>query len=366
MRRVAGLAALALAACVDTPPAGHPACGREIQRTIPLPQPMAIDLLFVVDRSGSMDGEQATLLGNARGFATNLEQIEGGLPDLHMAVVTSDLGAQGVAGCGLGDGARFLGAQRCGISGTFLSARRGDQGVADAFSCLLDLPFSACGVSQPIAAMVRALDGSEPENDGFRRPGAYLVVVVITDGDDCSLIDRSALSGLASEDAVDARCAMLGEPPLASIGDSIDWIRPDDPKFLIGVLIADQAPRLAQLEAALPERFTRVDASGPNWGDAFVQLGGWGPPIANPCFDPAIDLQPTVPGIQPECVGSLHTQSGSTRLPWCAQPGASPPCMRAHEDSQTCLDEVAIDVELGDERIVGDVWADIRCALACD
>lgn len=363
----AATAAGLLAGCVERAPVGDRVCGRETQRAIPLVRDRALDILFVLDRTMSMADQDETLRANARAFANVLAQIEGGLPDLHVAVISADLGGQGVAGCGAGDGARFLGGQRCGLSGPFLHARTADADYFATFSCLLEAPLSTCPVNQPIAAAVRSLDGSEPANDGFRREGAYLVIVVITDGDDCSLIERGVLAGLTSEDAVDARCSSLGEPPLASVRDSIDWLRPVDPKRLIGTLIAGTPPRLAALRDALPERFTDVDIFGPNWADAFIQLSGWSTPIGNPCFDAAIDLEPTVPGIQAECVGSLVTDAGDVPLPWCREPGASPPCMRAIEDPQMCPTELAsIQVDLGDERIAGGAVAEIRCALPCD
>jgi hypothetical protein len=195
------------------------------------------------------------------------------------------------------------------------------------------------------------------------------MVVIITDGDDCSLIERAALAGLSSEEAVDLRCASLGEPALASVGDSIDWLRPDDPRLLIvGLvgLVGGAAPRLAELEAALPERFTSTDVAGPHWADALTMLAGWGTVVGNPCFDRAIDLEPSVPGYQPECVGSLGTRDGWTPLPWCHDPGAAPPCMRVYEDPLACPDLVAVNVDVGDERIIGGAWAEIRCAMSCD
>jgi hypothetical protein len=365
LRRLTALAPFALLACVEQTPAGDRVCSREDRRLFPIYQRTAVDLLFIVDRTPSMSDEQATLLANAPVFANVLQQLEGGLPDLHVAVVTTDVGGQGVTGCTAGDGARFQGGARCGLSGTFLDAHQGDTGVAEAFTCLLDLPLSTCPVSQPIAAMIRALDGSDPANDGFRREDAYLAVVIITDGDDCSLVEAAALSGLADEQSVDVRCAALGEPPLASVADSIDWIRPDDPKFLIGTLIAGSPPRLSQLEPALPERYNHVDVNGPNWGDALIQLAWWDPGVGNQCFETDIDMEPTIPGIQPECVGSFHTRDDSTRLPWCNEPGAGQPCMRVVDDPLWCPDAVKLNVETGDQRFPGGAWADIRCALPC-
>ena len=143
-------------------------------------------------------------------------------------------------------------------------------------------------------AIYVALDASGAWNYGFRREDAFLLVVFITDGDDCSLVDPGALEGLTMEAAVDIRCAALAEPPLASIADSIDWIRPRDPKMLIGAVIGGTPPRLAQLEAALPERYTYTDIAGPHWSDALAQLAGWGPPRGNQCLEEDIDPVPAL------------------------------------------------------------------------
>ncbi|MBZ0237490.1 MAG: hypothetical protein K8M05_34545 [Deltaproteobacteria bacterium] len=359
-------AAAALAACDDPAPAGDFACSRELRKLIPFDQPRAVDLLFIVDRTASMADEHPTLLANAPQFANVLQQLEGGLPDLHVAVVTTDLGGEGVAGCGAGDGARFQGGERCGLAGSFLRARQGDTGLADAFTCLLDLPLSTCPVNQPIGALIGALDGGDATNDGFRREGVPLLIVFITDGDDCSLVEPVALTGLATEADVDGRCASLGEPPLASIADSIDWIRPADPKLLLGSLIGGAPPRLAQLRAALPDRYYQIDIAGENWTDAFVHLAWSGPAtIGNPCFPPTIDMQPSIPGIQPECVGSFHTLDGSIRLPWCSEPGAGRPCMRVVEDEQWCPGDLKLHVETTDARITGPAWVDVSCAIPC-
>ncbi len=424
---IAALAALAALAAACTEPAGPDdfVCGREEQRLVPLYQQRLIDLLFVVDRTPSMADQAATLAANAPELANVLQQIEGGLPDLHVAVVTTDLGGDGVPGCGAGDGGRFQGGARCGLDGSFLRARGRADGtreqnfpgdVAAGFACLFDVPLATCPVSQPLAAIVGAVDGSAAGNDGFRRIGAQLLIVIITDGDDCSLIDRSALAGIGGatpaevEAAVDFACFARGtacEPTdpatpgihsacvgrddagLASLGATLDWLRPAEPKRLVvavvggdadavvvagpalaptctGALSVGPAPRLATLDGELPDRFTAVDACGENWTDALVQLASLGTPVGNPCFDPAVDVEPLVPGIQADCVSRLMVGSQSTPLPWCGEPGARPPCLRALEDRVQCPAQgISIQVELGDARLPSGSYADLRCRLRC-
>src|SRR5262249_27784520 len=51
-----------------------------------------IDILFVIDDSGSMEEEQDSLRANFSRFMSVLETLEGGMPDVHIGVATSDLG----------------------------------------------------------------------------------------------------------------------------------------------------------------------------------------------------------------------------------------------------------------------------------
>ena len=71
-----------------------------------------------------------------------------------------------------------------------------------------------------------ALDGSVEENEGFLRPNAALAVVVVTDGDDCSLSNGTLLDPMSMD-------PLLGPPgPLRCFGAGVQC-SPDDP-FSIG------------------------------------------------------------------------------------------------------------------------------------
>lgn len=61
-----------------------------------------VDILFLVDNSGSMEHEQEKLAARFTRLADILECLPGGLPHLHIGVVTSDLGTSPyrVDGCG--------------------------------------------------------------------------------------------------------------------------------------------------------------------------------------------------------------------------------------------------------------------------
>ena len=54
-----------------------------------------VDILFVIDDSPSMADKQTNLAKNFPDFINVLNTIQGGLPDVHIGVVTSDVGSKG-------------------------------------------------------------------------------------------------------------------------------------------------------------------------------------------------------------------------------------------------------------------------------
>jgi hypothetical protein len=167
-----------------------------------------VDILFLVDNSSSMSKSQTNLLNNFQTFMDVLTNLPGGLPNVHIAVVSSDMGAgTGTGGCaGNGqaglfqwgapgancppttDGARFL-------SNIYGNANyTGD--IASVFSCVAALGENGCGFEQSLLSVAHALGADafdqngkpQPpaENQGFLRDGAYLAIILITNEDDCS------------------------------------------------------------------------------------------------------------------------------------------------------------------------------------
>ena len=197
-------AVAALTACGDR----EVVVGEDYQRVLdPLARDIdKLDVLFVIDTSASMQPEQQALV-NAAG-AQLFDQLEldlGGLPDLRLAVINTDvvLDYRGVAGCLSEDGrdnGRFrIGTRVAGcpaIDGHYLvdeddgagGRRRNYEGsLAEAFACAASLEIgSGCGFEHPLEAARRAFDGRYPEQLEFLRSEAMLLVVFITDEDDCS------------------------------------------------------------------------------------------------------------------------------------------------------------------------------------
>lgn len=159
-----------------------------------------LDVLFVVDNSGSMFEEQAALAtAFDSNFIANLRH-DGNLPSLHIGVVSTDLGAGpfGIQGCtGSGDNGVLQNAPRGDCTppadryiidlddgdGTRTTNYTGT--LAKTFSCIAKLGTNGCGFEQPLESMRRALDDN-PSNAGFLRDDAALLVIIVSDEDDCS------------------------------------------------------------------------------------------------------------------------------------------------------------------------------------
>lgn len=402
-------------------------CSRELRKLIPVHQPPRYDALIVVDRSPSMADDAARLAEVGTALGATLQQLGGGgWMDLRLAVVSSDLGAAGVPGCDPdGDGGRFQAAARCGLDGSFVRWRIGVDGgreqnfaadIGAELACLLALGPSTCTVSQPLAALVRALDGSNPANDGFRRAGVPLLVGVITDGDDCSLVAADALTAsgwpLTDEAAVDFACFAEG---VACAPD--DPARPGphagcaprpgagfaDPARTVAVLAGDErlwwsstdagpavvvdagetlapacpggtsataAPRLAALGGA------RSSVCGPFWADGLLRIAETFPiGIGDPCAPLELDVAPAVPGLQVRCDGRLvwRGRDGvvdqSQPLPWCgdADGGPGQPCLRLDPDAADACPEggSAIRFDPGADWPRAGALIDLRCEVPC-
>lgn len=421
---IVGLVGAGVVGCIEDVGAGPAVCSREQRRWLWGWQPEAYDLLVIVDRSPSMADEPRSLSVNAADLGGVLETTGGVSIDVHLAVVTSDLGAAGVPGCdAAGDRGRFQAAARCGVDGSYLrwtnvaiDGLHPNFGgtLSDAMACVLDLPLSSCPVSQPLAAALRALDGSNPANDGFRRPGATLLVVVITDGDDCSLVDPAALTTLGwplgDEAAVDIACFAAGvtctpADPRAPGAHDDCAPRADgglaDPARTLAVIAqgdrvafssvaaaaavvndadgllapvcpggpsATPAPRLAALGGG------RSSVCDPSWGDLLSAIASLFPVGSDPCLDRALDLEPEVPGMQVRCERRLFWprlagRPGAERaLPWCGAADAvvGEPCLRLLQaPTVICPSGAAVDVAQGDRELAPGAVVELRCELPC-
>jgi len=155
----------------------------------------SVDLLFVVDNSAGMKPGQDALVS---GIGTLLQRMISAHLDWRIGVVSTDLGIapHGGPGCNTpgGDGARLqFTARTTGCTpppDPYITATNVADPVA-AFQCIAPLGTQGCGFERPFDAALKAVDPlQQPSiNHGFSRDTALLVVLWVTDEDDCSAQD---------------------------------------------------------------------------------------------------------------------------------------------------------------------------------
>lgn len=172
-----------------------------------------LDILYVFDDSFDR-GSYDKMASQLDVLQSRLQEVDGQLPNLHVGVVTTDLGTRGandslarpaVQSCaGDGNAARLVSFGAGIPSRGYLEDLRGPNGTrvrnydsGDLGRELGRLTNPAAGTAntgcdfvQPLEAMRRALDPAT--NPDFIRPGALLSVVFLTNADDCSFA-RGAL-----------------------------------------------------------------------------------------------------------------------------------------------------------------------------
>jgi hypothetical protein len=253
-------AMLPLLACGGSPApltsdAGAPPAGGQsgVQTTWSylLPAQRPIDLLFVIDNSASMAAKQDILLQNLSEMMRSMEKLEGGLPDVHIGVISTDMGAgEGVTGgdcsarfgdqgllwgndpapgalatvaggpgngCGLTSGVRWIEDRICPDGSKRYRNYEGE--LPDVLPCMgKALGNHGCGYSHALQSLRLALNpevGINEANRGFLRRRAPLIIIIISDKDDCSADpSREDNDGMFSAsnpgDSPTLRCAARG------------------------------------------------------------------------------------------------------------------------------------------------------------
>ena len=170
-----------------------------------------VDVLVVVDNSGSMAEEQAKLAANFGPFIDGLIAAD---VDYRIAVTTTDLGNPWCSNTAK-DGGKFATVSCLDRSGLFVSINGTedyfdlscssvcethtdflgltselwiDSSVPDpkeAFECLAPQGVRGCGFESTLESVHRFVNG-EGEESEFFRPGALFAVVILSDEEDCS------------------------------------------------------------------------------------------------------------------------------------------------------------------------------------
>jgi MYXO-CTERM domain-containing protein len=306
-----------------------------------------LDLLFVIDNSASMMTSQANLRTNLPGFMDVFKNLKDGLPDLHIAVVTSNLGANdGVTSCaGEGDAGAFQFSPRppctdttLAPGATFIADSGGttpitnftEPDITNVLGCIVAVGDQGCGYEHQLGAAVRALgaDGRPPPpgNEGFLRPDAILDIVFLTNEDDCTappgspLFDVDGNTNLASHfgPPTSYRCNefghLCGTPPLppprlspnpadAAATVTLEGCKPAEGSGIL-TPVAELASEILSLKSD-PDAISVVAIAGPatpytvHWTPAPTADSGPWPAIMHSCDngpdvgtgDPSVRIQ---------------------------------------------------------------------------
>lgn len=212
---------------------------QEEQQTVPISVNRDVDVLFVIDNSGSMAGEQATLAENFASFIGVLER-PGVDANYRIGITTTDdghfhcntpahSGRLRLSSClsrpeefvfGTSEDAfEEACASHCDLSDIEIlptTTHRDHQAkprpwleridgvtnlppeisTVEAFQCFGPQGIAGCGFESHLEAMNKTFARAEREDDdayGFFRPGAILAVVFVTDEEDCSARDGAEL-----------------------------------------------------------------------------------------------------------------------------------------------------------------------------
>jgi hypothetical protein len=187
----------------------------------------------MVDDSASMAPLQTKLAAQLPNFLDGLKDpTTGQYRDLHVGVVSSSLGAgdwgnvnqcasgvhpgddagkfqQGPGGAGSGNctmlnmGEKFL---KSG-DGTAANPQNFSGSIGPALQCMALLGDSGCGFESQfkavLTALAKAADPLDPDNGGFLRADARLLIVMLTNEDDCSVANDSLLLDPGINSAMD-------------------------------------------------------------------------------------------------------------------------------------------------------------------
>lgn len=154
----------------------------------------AIDLLFVIDDSGSMGNEQTSLVNSFPGFIDTIQTELVAPQGYHLGVVTTDPYEWNAPSCqSLGalvtqTGGNLSSDSTCGPYAEGQRYMTDADNLATSFGCAAKVGVQGLGLERPMDALIEAvssdMNAEEECNSGFLRDEAILVIVLITDEED--------------------------------------------------------------------------------------------------------------------------------------------------------------------------------------
>ncbi|HLT35558.1 MAG TPA: vWA domain-containing protein [Enhygromyxa sp.] len=160
-----------------------------------------VDLLFVIDNSGSMADEQINLVNSFPSFIDEIQTQLEGTDGYHIGVITSDayIFNQGCTQEGAMVTATGGANSSQSVCGPYAEGHRYMTEADDLdqkFACAGQVGTGGDGNERPMQTMMAALspsmNGAGGCNEGFLRDDALLVIVIITDEEDDHEIDGCA------------------------------------------------------------------------------------------------------------------------------------------------------------------------------
>jgi hypothetical protein len=315
-----------------------------------------VDLLFVVDNSGSMKEEQAALEQQfpklIRALTTGDANADGvrdfePATDLHLGVVSTDLGVPGknVSTCdsSTGDDAIMHNTPNPDLSSCagrgpfprFLSYRAGDDAdrLADDFGCIAQLGTDGCGIEQQLEAGLKALwpktdvDGvtgevhepnrvpflTDPQgfggfghgdgaNAGFLRGESdglsVLAIVLVSDEEDCSMMSTSDID--PNDPQINLRCFLRKDVllPVSRYVDGLRLLRPGRPELVLFAAIVGVPQDLVEKQV-VDELEVGGKAEREQKRDQFYQRI-----LDDPRMQEMVDPSAMPPKLRPSCLGN--------------------------------------------------------------
>jgi hypothetical protein len=251
-----------------------------------------VDILFVIDNSGSMFQEQESLVKSFPKFIQQIEAIQPKIKSYHIGVVSTDVGSGPHTFTGSsckpgGDEGKLQNAPvGTGCSGSYPKFLEGPSAtMADDFGCVAALGTGGCGFEQQFEAALRALSG-QSYNDGFLRKNAPLAIIFITDEDDCSAADNKLFdpAQVGSLGSLKTRCVAHTEllKPVTDYVSAFKALK-DNPDRLVvaaitgppGKVVIDESKFAGQVPICSSTEFGEA-AAGNRFGELVTAFGDRG------------------------------------------------------------------------------------------
>jgi hypothetical protein len=197
-----------------------------------------VDILWVVDNSNSMEEEQTTLTSGFDAFAAQLDASD---TDFQLGVITTSFD--------------YADEQRGVLVGEPPFLTRDDDYVQE-FAARATVGVGGSGKEKGLEAAVWAVqplmtfEGLGGPNEGFVRTDAQLLVVVVSDEEDCS--DRGALEGQPDTACYSDRASL---PPVTSFVKELRALKDDDSMVQVGAIVGTEGSADCDEEPIVGSRY---------------------------------------------------------------------------------------------------------------